>query len=152
MNNELFKASVNSKDAAQALSHFNFVAQGYTETLPTKQGIYWMVCDELDYEPELIKIDSYPITNELCVHCSETGIWPVEHYDLTNLMWKQFSPGAVVKPIVKAVEVFYQSGQMDIGIPNHYAVKLLTKGSGFPTYKYFNTESEALKFYEETNL
>lgn len=67
---------------------------GYTSETPTKPGIYWMVCDENDYEPELVKVDKYPITGDLVVHCPETGIWPIEHYNLTNLTWKRFSPGA----------------------------------------------------------
>ena len=60
-----------------------FLDDGYTEQLPTKSGLYWVVCNESDYEPYMCKVQNGYIGDP------DLGTIELDQYDLTDLLFKR---------------------------------------------------------------
>ena len=60
------------------------IKQGFTDVTPTVEGLYMMSCNELDYDIAIVEIVD---DNGLIVKDPEVGSYPIECYDLTDLLW-----------------------------------------------------------------
>ena len=61
------------------------IQQGFTSDTPSEAGVYIMSCDEIDYEMSIVEIADSDFG--LLVKDPEVGHYPIESYDLTDLLW-----------------------------------------------------------------
>lgn len=77
-----------STAAAASIRKFINVLNGFSGGLPVKPGMYWMICEETEYVPELLKITRLGDGTLIAEG------YPIDYYDFQSIMWKRFSPGA----------------------------------------------------------
>ena len=61
----------------------SLLEQGFTEVTPTKSGLYWVACNEVDFEPFMCKVQDGFICDP------ELGTMLLTYYDLTDLFFKR---------------------------------------------------------------